>query len=166
MAGTSLEEMVSGGVKDYIEQQQQKSQEAAERLREAAEEIRDLEARVADRNELAERLGVIERTLERTENERDKLAASVEDLGRQLGAIEALGDQPARAKDTKKKVPGEDNLYSRELAGGETVYLVRTKHPDDGSKSKWETVGPDLDEARARRDELVGTPETEAVTII
>ena len=122
MAGTTLEEMVSGGVFDFIEGTRQKSGEAAERLREAAQQIKALEARVADREEIAEKLGVTERALTNTEQERDKLAEQVDKLGERLGAVEG-GKSESRKKAERKVVEGHPGVYIRETAEG-PAYVV------------------------------------------
>jgi hypothetical protein len=83
--------------------------------------------------------------------EADSLREQVEHLRSMLS-----GSEEKRGRPTRKKLDGHDYIYYKDAADGERFYIVRVPEPE--GKSRYETVGPDLDEALAKRDELVGRP--------
>jgi hypothetical protein len=157
-AAASLVELATGGVADWVEQQRQKASETTEALNRAAREIRDLETRVADRNEIAERLGVAERALADSESERKKLSGSVEELRQRLGARETpeKAEKPRRTNLMKQTgEPAHKGIYFNE---GEEGRIYEIGFADDTGARRWKVIGPDLQEAIALRAELDGKP--------
>jgi hypothetical protein len=66
---------------------------------------------------------------------------------------EAQEEENIRERPRRESLEGEPNIYFSEHAGGETVYEVGWK---TRGRQNWKTIGPDLDEARAYRDEQKG----------
>jgi hypothetical protein len=152
-AAVSLEEMAAGAVANFIENQDRRVGEAVERWNQAADEIRQLEERVADRDEVAEKLGVAERTLERAEAERRKLTAQVEELRERLVTAP---EKPRKAD--WKAIESYTGVYGKEQAEG-LVYGIKYPNPEKPGAVLTETVGTDLDEAVALREERVKANE-------
>jgi hypothetical protein len=91
--------------------------------------------------------------LEHDRREQERVSAALGFLKRQ--DHNGHEDEPPPTEDSgpadKTRVEGEDNIYSRRHADGSIVYLVLWT--EDG-KPKSKTVGEDLADALALRDEL------------
>lgn len=164
---TTRDELIAAMVDDLIE----KMDRHREAMRQAVEKAEQA-ASVAEAAEKQREADAAE--IQRLNEEVGERGAIIADLNEKIAYYrDRFGPKPPSKGRDKQKVPGEDNIYDRQNAAGETIYIVRYPNPEDSEKSKWETVGPDLEGARKRRDELVksakekdGRPfDREAVTL-
>jgi hypothetical protein len=101
-----------------------------------------------------EQLFEVRDQLEQERQERERVSAALAFIKRQDPNGHEEDEPPPRENGGpahKTRVEGEDNVYSRRHADGSIVYLVLWT--EDG-KPKSKTVGEDLADALALRDEL------------